>query len=61
MKFNSFNKIEEFKMFMFIGESWNVKNFLSFVTDDFKYEFVSPSSLVLLELYDEEYINEKDE
>jgi len=48
-------------MFMFIGESWNLKSFLSTISDDFKYEFVSPSSLAILELYDEEYIDQNGE
>ncbi|CDW86221.1 histidine acid phosphatase family protein [Stylonychia lemnae] len=59
MKFNNFNKIIEFKMFMFLGESWNVKAFLSIVSDQFKFDFISPSSLIILEVYDEESENEQ--
>jgi hypothetical protein len=35
MKFNNFNKLIAFKMFMFMGEPWNVKAVLSLITDNF--------------------------
>ena len=57
MKFNHFNKINEHKFFLFMGEQWNAKAFLSLVTDDFKWDFVPPASLVLLEAYEEDFLN----
>ena len=57
MKFNNFNKIIDFKMFMLIGETWNVKALLNLITFQFKWDFVSPSSLVLLEIYEDQIVN----
>jgi hypothetical protein len=33
MKFNNFNKISSHKLFLLMGEHWNMKAFLSLVTD----------------------------
>lgn len=57
MKFNNFNKIIDFKMFMLIGETWNVKALLNLITFQFKWDFVSPSSLILLEIYEDQIVN----
>lgn len=57
MKFGAFNKISEHKFFMLMGESWNMKAFLSLVTDDFKWDYVPQSSMVLVEAYEEDVLN----
>jgi hypothetical protein len=52
MKFNNFNKLIAFKMFMFMGEPWNVKAVLSLMTDNFKWDYTPPASVLLIEGYE---------
>lgn len=44
-------------MFLLTGETLNVKAFLNLISDDFKWDFVPPSSLVMFELYEDEVSN----
>jgi hypothetical protein len=57
MKFNHHDPIDEAKFFLFVGDNWNLKAFISLVTDDFKYDYVAPASVLLLETYEEESVN----
>lgn len=57
MKFNNFYKIATFRYFLLLGEQVNVKAFLSLTSDDFKYEFAQPSTMLLLELFEEDYLS----
>ena len=41
------------KFIMLMGESWNLKAFLSLISDDFKWDYVAPSSLLLLHAYND--------
>ena len=43
--------LNETKFIMLMGESWNLKAFLSLITDELKYDYIPPSSLLLLEAY----------
>ncbi len=36
---------------MFMGESWNLKALLSLISDDFKWDYVPPASILLIEGY----------
>ena len=57
MKFTNFNKIHVHKFFILMGEHWNLKAFLNLVTDDFKWDYVPPSSMALIELFEDEVQN----
>lgn len=57
MKFNNFNKLISFKMFMFVGESWNLKAFLSLISDEFKWNYVPPASILLIEGFEKTKVN----
>lgn len=52
MKFNAhMTPINDTKFMLFMGESWNLKSFISLLSDDFKWAYISPSSVLLLEAY----------
>ena len=57
MKFSNFCKLDTTKFFLFQGESWNTKAFLSLISDQFKWDLVPPSSMVLLEIYEDDIVN----
>ena len=57
MKFNNFYKISTFKYFLLVGEEVNVKAFLNKISDDFKWDFAQPSTMLILELFEDDYVN----
>eukprot|EP00347_Sterkiella_histriomuscorum_P022996 403336353 len=57
MKFNNFYKIATFRMFNLLGDPVNVKAFLNLISDEFKWEHSPPSTMILLELYEDQVAN----
>ena len=51
LKFSPMSPLNQTKFIMLMGESWNLKAFLSLITDDLKYDYIPPSSILLMEAY----------
>jgi hypothetical protein len=53
MKFGHMQHLNGTKWISLVGESWNLKSFLYLMSRHYKWDYVQPSSMILLEVYDD--------
>ena len=53
MKFGHMQHLNQTKWISLVGEGWNLKSLLYLISRSFKWDYLQPSSMLLLEFYDD--------